>query len=251
MVSLIGGASGSTTAGISGSDGSAGLRLRVPSFVARVGEVVGICGDNGSGKTTLLRVLAGLYVPCRGTLTFTPAPGPPSRGSPLALLPQKPTLFDATLTDNVTLFDPAPDHERLRALATQLGVGERIGRLPHGWDTLLGGAAIDGLSAGELQRVALMRAMYGDCSVLLLDEPDEGLDAHARGLLANLVQKLCVDRVVVVVAHSPALLAVCDRLYRVEKVAGVAHVVAETTNYRTVFQAAGTELSLPAQENHG
>jgi ABC-type bacteriocin/lantibiotic exporter with double-glycine peptidase domain len=129
------------------------------------------------------------------------------------ILPQESEPLDGTLEENVTLFDPSPDADRLEIAATATGLTRWIGGLPAGWQTPLSGGRAVELSRGQLQRLGLARLLYRDAGILVLDEPEGRLDRSARKALAGTLARLATGRIVVVITHDPALLTCCHRLY--------------------------------------
>lgn len=166
-------------------DGEEGLP-RLAGISAAIGSrihKVGIVGMSGSGKTTLLHVLGGFLPPSSGQIR---ADGRPLTGETrekwqrqLAYIPQHPYLFSATIADNVRFYEPgASDGQVMRALA-DVGLGEFVAALPRGIHERIGDGGRP-LSGGQAQRIALARALVGNRSVWLLDEPTAHLDVETE-----------------------------------------------------------------------
>ncbi|MFD0823322.1 ATP-binding cassette domain-containing protein, partial [Micromonospora zhanjiangensis] len=139
----------------------------------------------------------------------------------LAWVPQRAHLFAASLTDNIRLGqDDAAADRTVRAARVDRAVraaalDDVVAALPEGLDTLLGERG-HGLSGGQWQRVAMARAFLRDAPVVLLDEPTARLDGDSESAVLDATRRLVAGRTAVLVAHRPALLAVADRVLRVE-----------------------------------
>ena len=192
------------------------------SVAVAAGEVIGIAGLSGAGKSTLLRALAGSARLSAGTVRYDGAALDDWNGEQLArsigYLPQDFVLFPGSIRDNISRFEGWAGNSareidtQVIAAATSVGAHEMILRLPAGYDTVVGPGG-GGLSAGQTQRIALARALYGNPCVLLLDEPNAHLDAEGSGTLFELIARARANgKTVVLAAHSGEFLAACDRL---------------------------------------
>ena len=131
-------------------------------------------------------------------------------GAQIGYLPQDVALFDATVAENIARLDSAPDSAKVLAAAKAAGVHDMILRLPDDYQTQLGpnGSA---LSAGQRQRIALARALYGDPFLLVLDEPNSNLDHEGDNALTGAIEAVKArGGVVVVITHRPSGIAACD-----------------------------------------
>jgi len=172
------------------------------SFSLEAGRVLGLLGRTGSGKTTIARLLFRLYDPQRGEVRLG---GVNLRRADLAalrarigLVTQDVQLFQASLRDNITFFDPdVPDHRLLAALET-LGLRSWLERLPGGLDARISSSS---LSAGEAQLVALARVLLQDPGLVILDEASSRLDPATEALLEQAMDKLLAGRTAVIIAH--------------------------------------------------
>ncbi|HEX6077231.1 MAG TPA: thiol reductant ABC exporter subunit CydC [Micromonosporaceae bacterium] len=195
--------------------GSTGPRLRFPPMRAEPGRLTAITGPSGSGKSTLLRTLLGHHRPLCGEVTFeTPggAQADPSWGC-CAWLAQHSAVLTATIRDNIRLSRPAAAADQVRAAAAAAGASEFIEQLPEGYGTCLDERGAP-LSTGQRRRVALARAILAERKVMLLDEPTAGLDAPAEAHIVTTLRRLARVHTVVVVSHSPAVLAAADDIVR-------------------------------------
>ncbi|PKR45579.1 thiol reductant ABC exporter subunit CydD [Streptomyces sp. EAG2] len=195
--------------------------VREAAFTVEPGETVALVGPSGCGKTTLLQAALGFVAPAEGRVTVGGTDlaevDREQWHQRIAWVPQRPQLFAGTIAENVRLARPeASDAEVAHALE-QAGAQEFVAGLPSGAETELGEDGA-GLSAGQRQRVALARAFLADRPVLLLDEPTASLDGASEEAVVEAVRRLAVGRTVLLVVHRPALLAVADRVVRLDEV---------------------------------
>ncbi|MBL6456706.1 ATP-binding cassette domain-containing protein [Belnapia sp. T6] len=168
------------------------------------GCVVVIQGRNGVGKSTLLRLVLGLLPPTEGRILLdrqdTHYCDRAEFGMRIGYLPQDIQLFEADIMTNIGR-GPNPSPEHVVAAARAAGAHTMIGRLPLGYQTPAGQSA--GLSSGEQRLVGLARALYGSPRLLVLDEPEVGLDGNARNALRNGVERARADGgIVLIVSHE-------------------------------------------------
>lgn len=187
------------------------------SFRLRAGEALGIIGPSGSGKSTLARALAGVWQPVHGGAVRLDGASldqwrPEALGRHIGYLPQDIQLFEGTIAANICRLDPSAMDDAIVAAAQDAGAHDMIVNLPEGYQTRIGfnGA---GLSAGQRQRIALARALYGRPFLVVLDEPNSNLDAAGDAALSAAIRSIR-DRhgIAVVIAHRPAALANIDRV---------------------------------------
>ena len=183
------------------------------------GQTVALVGPSGSGKSTLAAILMQLLLPTRGRVTVgevdLAACDPAAWRSQIAWVPQNPTLFHASVADNIRLGGAdAADHE-VQAAATLAGAHEFISTLPEGYRTIVGDGGRP-LSVGERRRVALARAFLRDAPLVILDEPTADLDPENAAWIGEAVETIREGRTVVLIAHRPELAARADRIVRVD-----------------------------------
>jgi thiol reductant ABC exporter CydD subunit len=179
------------------------------------GELVALVGESGAGKTTLAALLLGLIEPTAGRISIggvdlSSCEVEPSRRN-IAWVPQHPTLFRGTVSENIRLGDPDAPEARLREAAALAGAHAFIARLPEGYDTLVGDGARS-LSPGERRRVGLARALLRDAPLVILDEPTADLDPVSVAAVAIALQRLRRGRSVLMIAHRRELVAYADRI---------------------------------------
>lgn len=194
--------------------------LDAVSVTIHAGGVHALVGRNGSGKTTLLKMIQGLYTPSNGRVLLDGADIAQFSRTELAgwmgYVPQETVLFAGTVRDNIVHRYPDASDEEIIEAATAAGVHHFIIDLPDGYATDIGEAGRR-LSGGQRQRIAVARALLGDPAVLLLDEPSASLDRQAEQELRKTLVEIGRTRTVVIVTHSPILLAACDDLVALDK----------------------------------
>jgi ATP-binding cassette, subfamily B, bacterial CvaB/MchF/RaxB len=175
-----------------------------------VGEFTTIVGPSGVGKTTLLMLLAGLLMPRSGSITLPAGLAAHDSGRrSVGAVFQGDGLFNTSILNNISMFDPIPDLERAQHAASLSVIHADIIALPMGYETIVGDGG-QGLSAGQAQRVILARALYNRPKLILLDEFSSNLDEPSElEILGNLKS----ERVTVIsVAHRPQVIEFCDNL---------------------------------------
>jgi ATP-binding cassette subfamily B protein len=203
--------------------------LREVSLHIDAGEIVALVGENGSGKSTLAKLLAGLYSPASGLISWD--------GTDIATIDQSALSkkvavifqdfiryhldvasnigFGNIAFGNIGYSDNGSRGPTLHEAARQAGADEFIGRLPKGYDTLLGPEFLGGvdLSVGQWQRIALARAFFRDAPLIILDEPTASLDAKAEHELFARIRTLLAGRTVLLISHRFSSVRAADRVY--------------------------------------
>jgi ABC-type protease/lipase transport system fused ATPase/permease subunit len=189
--------------------------LRNISFGLKPGEVMGLIGPSAAGKTTLARLIVGNLKPQAGHVRLAGADvanwPADELGRHIGYLPQDVEMFEGTVHENIARMATG-DSEQVVTAARLAGVHELVLRLNDGYDTQIGegGAA---LSGGERQRIALARAVYGEPSLVVLDEPNASLDhAGEDALLAAIGALKARGATVIVIAHRPNILRQADKI---------------------------------------
>ncbi|REK92148.1 ABC transporter ATP-binding protein, partial [Streptomyces inhibens] len=185
------------------------------SFTARPGELLIVTGPSGAGKSTVSKLLLRFYDPDSGTVTLD---GVPLHQLPLnrlrervTLLPQETLILHDTIRENIACGRPgASDHEIVEA-ARAADADTFINALPDGYETEIDPNSAR-LSGGQLQRLAIARAMLRDAPVLVLDEPTTGLDALAARRIVKPLRRLMRGRTTIMITHDLNLAPDADRI---------------------------------------
>jgi ATP-binding cassette subfamily C protein len=185
-------------------------------FLLKAGAGLGVIGPSASGKSTLARLLVGAWNPLRGTIRLDGATldqwSPAGLGHYIGYLPQDVDLIEGSVAENIASFDPEAKSEAIIEAAKAARVHDLIVRLPEGYETPIGeqGTA---LSAGQQQRIALARALYGDPFLVVLDEPNSNLDSEGEEALTQAIIGVRQrGGIAVVIAHRPSALAGVDMM---------------------------------------
>ena len=184
------------------------------SFVAPTGKWTTIVGASGEGKSTLVKLLAGLLMPSEGALQIDDVDLTPETAAALrcqtGVVLQNDGLFSGSIRDNVTMFDLAPDLALVERCLVTASMAEDVAAMPMKLDSLVGEQG-GGLSAGQLQRLMLARALYRRPRLLLLDEFTANLDEPGEArIVANL---RATEITIIAIAHRPQVIAAADRAY--------------------------------------
>lgn len=184
------------------------------SFTLSAGSALGIIGPSGSGKSTLARALAGIWLPLGGSLRLDGAKldqwGTEELGAHIGYLPQSVDLFEGTVSENISRFDPEARSEDVIAAARAADVHDLILKLEHGYETRLGESGLS-LSGGQRQRLGLARALYGNPFLVILDEPNANLDAEGEAAVARAVTGIRKrGGIAVLIVHRPSAIAATD-----------------------------------------
>ncbi|TYC58752.1 type I secretion system permease/ATPase [Rhodobacterales bacterium] len=186
------------------------------TLALEAGEGLGIIGPSGAGKSTLARALVGVVPPLKGVIRYDGAElgqwSRPKRGEFIGYMPQDLQLFDGTIGENIARFRDGASSEDIIEAARVADVHDLIVGLPEGYNTLIGRGG-RALSAGQRQRIALARAVFGNPFLIVLDEPNSNLDSQGEAALTNAIQTMKErGSIVVVIAHRPSAIASVDKI---------------------------------------
>jgi ATP-binding cassette subfamily B protein len=199
------------------------------------GERVALVGPSGAGKSTVLALLLRFYDPQDGAIridgTDLRAMEPRALRRLIAVVPQEPVIFAASVADNVRYGRPAASREEIERACAEASAMEFVARLPQGLDTPLGERGVT-LSGGQRQRLSIARALLADRPLLLLDEATSSLDAESERLVQQALERLARGRTTLVIAHRLATVQHADRIVVLER----GSVVAQGTHAELMRQ---------------
>lgn len=179
------------------------------------GEAVALVGPSGAGKSTFVALIPRFYDPTAGRITLGAVilseADKTALREKIAIVPQMPVLFNASIADNIRVGRTSASDEAVRAAARQAFVHDFIQTLPQGYETLVGerGAL---LSGGQRQRIALARAFLKDAPILILDEAMSALDVESEATIHEALQKLVRGRTTLMIAHRFSSISLASRV---------------------------------------
>lgn len=190
------------------------------TFTAAAGERIAIVGPSGSGKSTLFHLLLRFDDPQSGRILFDgidiAKADPHDVRRNIALVPQEPAIFAASIADNIRYGKPGASDEEVKRAAETALVDEFVRNLPQGFGTPVGERGVT-LSGGQRQRLAIARAVLRDAPVLLLDEATSALDAESEALVQKALERIMEGRTSLVIAHRLATVLGADRIVVLQK----------------------------------
>jgi ATP-binding cassette, subfamily C, bacterial exporter for protease/lipase len=223
--------------------------LKGLSFAIVPGDVLGVIGPSGSGKSTLARLLVGVWPAQMGKVRLDGADiyqwNKGELGPHMGYLPQDIELFAGTVSENIARFGEV-DAEKVVVAAKRAGVHDMILHMPDGYDTRLGEAGA-GLSGGQKQRIGLARAMYGDPSLIVLDEPNSNLDDIGEQALVQAILDLRQrGKTIVLITHRTTVLGATSKLLLLRD--GAAQAFGPTNEVLAALQEANKKAMLAQQQ---
>jgi type I secretion system ABC transporter, PrtD family len=181
------------------------------SFQLSAGDALAVVGRSGSGKTSLARLVCGIWPTLRGAVRLDGATLDQWSNDQISRIigyvPQSIELFEGTIAQNIARFSPDADRQAILDAAKAADCHELIVRLDGGYDYLIGPQG-GGLSAGQQQRIALARALYGNPFLLVMDEPNSNLDFEGEAALGAAIMRARErGAIVLIIAHRPSVVA--------------------------------------------
>ncbi len=200
--------------------GESQAALRQVGFEVKPGQAVGVIGPSGAGKSSLARTISGVWKPAAGQIRLDGATldqyGPDALGQHIGYLPQRVELFEGTLAENIAGLVENPDAEAVITAAKKADAHKLILSLPEGYDTRID-TLNNRLSGGQVQRIGLARALFGDPALVILDEPNSNLDNDGSVAANNAIKALKAEgKIVMIMAHRPAAIQECELLLMLE-----------------------------------
>ncbi len=203
--------------------GNTGPALGQISFAVQPGQKVAIVGPSGSGKSTLIDLIAGLLQPTSGDILIDGTPRQPAQcrdwQRQVRYSPQTPTIFDQSLTENITFGADYPPEQVLAAIHIAC-LGDTVAGKLAGLDALAGEQGRN-LSGGQLKRIGIARAFLDDVPVYLLDEPTSNLDPETAAMVMTRALAARPNAIFFIVTHDQTLANQCDTIVDLGRPAGV------------------------------
>ncbi len=185
----------------------------------RRGEAIAIVGRSGSGKSTLCDLIAGMKVPTSGSITISDVSvhtlSSTTRTHVIGLVSQSSQLIRGTIEQNILFYRDDYSAGEVEAAAEAAHVDIDTAAFPLGLKTIIG-PGVRELSGGQVQRIAIARALLGNPKLLILDEPSSALDECSEQLITDTFRALKGKVSLILVTHRRAPLALCDRVFRIE-----------------------------------
>ena len=193
--------------------------LEQVSFTVNRGEKISVVGLNGAGKTTLIKLMCRLYRPDSGRILVNGKEISRydfrSYMKELAAVFQDYRLFAFGIDENISCQAAGQEEERIRELASQVGLTEKLNELPQGIHTILGKAYEEEgteLSGGQQQKIAIARALYKNASLIILDEPTSALDPLAEAEIYEKFNDLAGGKTAFYISHRMSSSVFCDKI---------------------------------------
>lgn len=194
--------------------------LKDINLTIKRGEIIGIKGRSGIGKTTLLNIIMGLITPNSGSIMIdqNEITKNTSLFPFIGYVPQQPFLFQGTLLNNIVMGEEETkiDHNRINLLINAFQLQEFVSNLEEGLDTQISHDSLS-VSGGQKQRIALIRALYAEPQLLILDEVSNQLDEELEAIILNYLKEYSKDQNIatVLVSHSSKLNSICNDTYKI------------------------------------
>lgn len=219
------------------------------SFAIQPGDVLGIIGPSGSGKSTLARLLVGVWPAFGGKVRLDGADihhwNKDELGPHMGYLPQDIELFGGTVSENIARFGDI-DPDKVITAAKRAGVHEMILHFPLGYDTMLGEGGA-GLSGGQKQRLGLARAMYGDPSFIVLDEPNSNLDDIGEAALVAAINDLRQrGKTIILITHRTSIIGITTKLLLLRD--GIAQMFGPTEQVLAALNESAQKAQIAQQQ---
>ena len=218
--------------------------LKGVSFSVDEKDTVAIVGKSGSGKTTIINLISKLYTADYGSILidgvnvnqidkFT-------LRNNIAVIPQKPYLFNVTIRENLLMVCPDASHKQLENVCKICEIHDYIMSLPKGYNTLVGEGGVN-LSGGEAQRIAIARALLMKSKIILFDEATSALDNETQANIQKAINNISDEYTMIIIAHRLSTIKDCNKIIVIDdgKVVGEGNhkeLYKNNEIYRTLYE---------------
>lgn len=180
------------------------------------GQMTAIVGESGAGKSSLVDLFMGFYPPSSGKIVFDGIPLQDfdinSYRQRVGYVPQDSVLFNTTIRENLLWALETANEDEIFDACRQANAEEFISKLPQGYNTIVGERGVR-LSGGQVQRIALARAVLRKPQLLILDEATSALDTYSERLIQQAIENIAKETTVIVVAHRLSTIVNADYIY--------------------------------------
>lgn len=201
------------------------------------GKMIAFVGESGAGKSTLIDIIMGFNEPAKGSVTFDGAAMQDfninSYRRRIGYVPQDSNLFNTTILDNLRWSKADATEAEIKEACCQANAEEFIEKFPEGYNTLVGDRGVR-LSGGQIQRIALARAILRKPDLLILDEATSALDTYSERLIQLSIEAIAKETTVIVIAHRLSTIVNADYIYVLEN-----GKVTEEGDYTTLVHMSG------------
>ncbi|MBB6733603.1 ATP-binding cassette domain-containing protein [Cohnella sp. CBP 2801] len=210
------------------------------------GQTVAIVGRSGAGKSTFANLLTKLFAPSNGTIRIDGHDirqiHAASLRRKIGIVQQESRVFRATIQDNIAIRFPSATLEEVEAAARLAGAYDFIAALPLGFKTMIGEGGLS-LSGGQLQRIAIARALLGEPGILIFDEATSALDSESERIIQQNMDAMLKGRTCLIIAHRLSTVQRADRIVVLDR-----GEIAETGTHAELIEAKGLYSYLVSQQ---
>lgn len=220
------------------------LVLKGVSFTVDEKDTVAIVGKSGSGKTTIINLISKLYTVDNGSILMDGINVNQldryTLRNNIAVIPQKPYLFNVTIRENLLMVCPDASHKQLENVCKICEIHDYIMSLPKGYNTLVGEGGVN-LSGGEAQRIAIARALLMKSKIILFDEATSALDNETQANIQKAINNISDEYTMIIIAHRLSTIKDCNKIIVIDdgKVVGVGNhkeLYKNNEIYRTLYE---------------
>ena len=195
--------------------------IDIDNLIIKKGEIIGFFGKSGSGKSTLIDVLMGVLHPTHGSILVDDINIIDNLHlwhKHIGYVPQSVFLLDKSIKNNIAFGIPDCDIDVNKVVkALELAkLGEYDNIFQYGYETIVGERGTS-ISGGQMQRIAIARALYNNPDILIFDESTSALDKETESELIITIKELALTKTIIIVSHNIAPLQICNRVYKIEE----------------------------------